>query len=863
MAKICGGSASQRHGSGYLRGMRNNVPHGPANGLGYGMIFLALCLSLTSAGQYGVLDQGFNPVDDGIYGDGFESYDGNPFGQAPMVWAVLAMPSGNLIVGGTHWHYRSQLRPRFVGLLPDGRVDEDFVTGTDVGVPQYLLPLADGRLLVSGALFNYQGQPVSSPMRIWPDGTLDPTFSAGTGANGAVHTMVELADGSVILAGDFTAVNGVPRPRLAKLDANGGLIQGFPADGTPDGTVRDMAITATGDILLAGEFTTMGIHTLPFLAMVDMNGAVQPFLSAEDGPDGPVRAVHTTPDGSIVIAGAFSAMGTSPQSGIAKLLPTGTPDPSFTSGLPLGAGVTHIQATPEGHIWYARTLDPGLPTSRSRVGRMDGSGNMLHELGNLNSMVSCMDLIPDGRLVVGGSFVWVQDRVRPCLAVFLPNGLLDPGFNPSRGPNALPLALAQHTDDKVLIAGEFITYNDTPAVRIARLLPSGALDTTFQVGSGPDRPVEGLAVLGDGRIFIHGTFNTYNGTPRTKLARLLADGTLDPTFNAGTGPNGVIASIVPLADGGCIVVGLFTTFNGSICGSIAKLLPNGALDTQFAAQGGASSSLGGCTLDAQGRIIIAGSFTQYGNTPIRHVARLFPNGTLDTTFDPGNGFGITPWAAMPMAVQADGSIIMAGGVADYQGGGGSGVVRILPNGDRDTSFMPGSGANGLVTAMHLFQDGRILLAGHLTAFDDVALQHVARLLPNGTLDPTFNVGQGPTGPFTGRIATALLDSDENILIGGSFTAFAGITKHRLARIVAGGGVGMADRGARPALFAWPNPASTTLEFSQPSSGTLYTSQGQVVQHLTHVRSIAVHNLPPGAYLFQSSTHGAVRFVVEH
>src|SRR5436190_2256283 len=72
-----------------------------------------------------------------------------------------------------------------------------------------------------------------------------------------------------------------------------------------------------------------------------------------------------------------------------------------------------------------------------------------------------------------------------------------------------------------------------------------------------------LALQPDGKILVGGEFWSVNGTPRNRIARLNDDGSLDPTFNPGAGPDYGVTAIAVQSDGRCIVGGLFTSFNGA------------------------------------------------------------------------------------------------------------------------------------------------------------------------------------------------------------------------------------------------------------------------------------------------------------
>ncbi|MCA3067815.1 MAG: delta-60 repeat domain-containing protein, partial [Rhodocyclaceae bacterium] len=227
-------------------------------------------------------------------------------------------------------------------------------------------------------------------------------------------------------------------------------------------------------------------------------------------------------------------------------------------------------------------------------------------------------------------------------------GALDTSFNPTdvgfgsgAGANFPVLTLALQPDGKVLIGGSFTTYNGTSRNSIARLNADGTLDNTFNPGTGANSEVYSLALQPDGKVLIGGSFTTYNGTSRNYIARLNADGTLDNTFNPGTGANSRVRTLALQPDGKVIIGGRFTTYNGTSRDYIARLNADGTLDNTFNPGTGANDQVQTLALQPDGKVIIGGDFTSYNGTSRNRIARLNADGTLDNTFNPGTGANST------------------------------------------------------------------------------------------------------------------------------------------------------------------------------------------------------------------------------
>ncbi|HRX81642.1 MAG TPA: delta-60 repeat domain-containing protein, partial [Pirellulaceae bacterium] len=121
------------------------------------------------------------------------------------------------------------------------------------------------------------------------------------------------------------------------------------------------------------------------------------------------------------------------------------------------------------------------------------------------------------------------------------NSAVDLSFNPGAGTNGRVDFVALQADGKALIGGTFTTVDGVSRNNIARLNPDGSLDNTFTPGTGTNGPVLSVALQADGRILIAGDFTAVNGVLRNDIARLNSDGSVDTTFNPGSGTNGSIA----------------------------------------------------------------------------------------------------------------------------------------------------------------------------------------------------------------------------------------------------------------------------------------------------------------------------------
>src|SRR5262249_1432543 len=138
---------------------------------------------------------------------------------------------------------------------------------------------------------------------------------------------------------------------------------------------------------------------------------------------------------------------------------------------------------------------------------------------------------------IGGNFSALGNQVRNGIGRLNADGSVDATFNPAANSThaVSVLSLAVQSDGKILIGGSFTNLGGQACANLARLNPDGTMDPSFNAGV-PEFSlsyVRSIVVQADGRILVGGHFFSVDGQPRTNLARLNVDGTLDTAFNPG------------------------------------------------------------------------------------------------------------------------------------------------------------------------------------------------------------------------------------------------------------------------------------------------------------------------------------------
>ena len=359
-------------------------------------------------------------------------------------------------------------------------------------------------------------------------------------------------------------------------------------------------------------------------------------------------------------------------------------------------------------------------------------------------------------------------------------GSLDATFNVGTGTNSYILTSLIQDDGKIFIGGIFSSYNGAASNSIARINPDASIDTGFNIGTGIPWIVTSSALQSDGKIIIGGHFETFNGVSRNKIVRLNTDGSLDLSFNPGTGAYGNINDVAVQPDGKIIIAGYFTSFNGVARQGIARLNADGSLDLGFNS-GFVNSNICALSLQSDGKIIVGGYFTNYNTVPIKNIARLNSDGSLDTSFDLGEGAND---GVLTSVIQTDGKIIIGGAFSQFNNTAANHIARLNIDGSLDTSFSSGAGSGlGYYSSVYVYTialqlDGKILVGGEFWSYNGITTNYLTRLNVNGSLDTGFDPAMGPDR----QVRTISIQEDNKIIIGGGFFKYNNSSSQFIARL---------------------------------------------------------------------------------
>jgi uncharacterized delta-60 repeat protein len=208
-----------------------------------------------------------------------------------------------------------------------------------------------------------------------------------------------------------------------------------------------------------------------------------------------------------------------------------------------------------------------------------------------------------------------------------------------------------------------------------------------------------------------------------------------------------------------LVIGLFLTFTQSISAQSALdgFDPN------------ANGTVYVVLVQPDGKILIGGGFTSVLGTARNNIARLNPNGTLDTGFNPNADNTV-----YSIAIQPDGKVLVGGNFNNIGGGPRNRIARLDASTGAADAWNPN--ADNTVYSVVIQTDGKVLTSGGFTSIGGQTRNNIARLdAATGAVD-SFNPNANNT------VYSIAVQSDGKIFAGGAFTTIGGQTRNYIARL---------------------------------------------------------------------------------
>ena len=204
------------------------------------------------------------------------------------------------------------------------------------------------------------------------------------------------------------------------------------------------------------------------------------------------------------------------------------------------------------------------------------------------------------------------------------------------GTSSTIRTIKTQSDGKILVGGDFSTFNFTSINRLVRLNSDGSIDTSFTTNQGDgilNGGVYSIAIQSDGKILVGGSFTFVDGSDKERLFRLNSDGTYDNDFydNLGDGFNNPVYSVEVQSDGKILVGGTFNQFDGNIRNRLVRLNSDGTEDTSFYTNltNGVPGEVWITETQTDDKILVGGNFASIGSVNLNNFARVNSNGTVE------------------------------------------------------------------------------------------------------------------------------------------------------------------------------------------------------------------------------------------
>ncbi len=714
---------------------------------------------------------------------------------------------------------------------------------------------ADGRILIGGEFTQVDGVNHSRVARLFADGSFDSDFVPPRIA-GTVNSLVVLPDGDILVGGDFLCIDGTDVwHNLLRLNSDGSLDTDFLSD--PDGEVTALALQADGKVIVAGAFSAIGGGGWSRLARIEADGGIDGGFLAS-GVDDAVHVIVVQPDGKIVVGGDFTAISGVSRAGLARLEDTGFPEAGFSADV--SGSVQSLALQADGRILVGGEFSSVGGVARENLARLNADGTVdLAFSTAADWVVSSLAVQADGDILLGGWFTVVAGQARNNLAKLDAAGALDGGFVPE--PDLPPLTLSLLEDGRLFAGGAFTSIgggNQANAALLGNEAAAGSLEVyglervewlrgggapevgrvEFEVTNdggatwtllGAGTRIAGgweldeLALSGSGKVRARGFVGDgsfYNGSG---ILEAVADYPVyTVTFALGSGASrtggGELVQRVPGGEGAVAPEiamtgdwmfagwdGEFDVVTEDLTITAVTVLP-GFEDADYA--GSANGIVRSMAVQPDGKVLVAGDFSEIGGGSQPYLARLHVDGSLDASFAP-----VFNSRVHTVALQGDGKVVVGGAFTTVNGVINNYCARLESDGGYDAGFVPQVG--GQVYAVALQEDGKILVGGYFSSAGGVARSNLARYYPDGSLDADFHPRPN------GAVYCLALEADGDVLAGGSFssvtvqlsaTSSAGYTRTNLARF--------ASDGSLDVSFS-PNPNGFVTALVPLANGQLY------------------------------------------
>ncbi|TGE26384.1 T9SS type A sorting domain-containing protein [Hymenobacter metallicola] len=502
-----------------------------------------------------------------------------------------------------------------------------------------------------------------------------------------------------------------------------------------------------------------------------------------------------------------------------------TIDPSFQpTTLYTPASITSVVPQPDGKRLVVGFFDQTDAGSRIHLVRYNAdhtvdqvfTTNVAGLQGNFTNSISNVRILPTGKLLlIGEGPLTLNGVTRQDLMVLHADGTPDASFDAGTATSSGSARVsAVQADGKILLGGNFSTYNGVVRRNIVRLLTTGAVDATFNSNAIFNSPVADIILQPDGRILVAGSFDAPAG-----VARLLSTGALDPSFTSPFSTDAA-ATLLGLQPDGSILVGGLLEGNNNEANYLVRLRPNGAQDLVFTYKVDNTTypfsianrnDVTDIVMQPTGQVVVPVTIGATQATEL--LTRFNADGTRDATFAVPTSFG----SVNSLQQQANGQLLIGGSYFRLPNHRSS-VALLTADGVVDPAFNPQLLRFGSVRSIVQQPDGKVLAAGEFDEVNGVRVNNLARFNADGSVDASFTV---PVGPLL-RMEKISLQPDGKVLGIG----LASGLNYNMVRLLANGSPDNTWSGPKGI-----HVSNYVSQFALRSDGKIYVTNGSNLELL--------------------------------
>ncbi len=658
------------------------------------------------------------------------------------ITSIAIQSNGKIIIGGQFVIMHNGANyPNLIRLHTDGSLDESFLPSTpfqiglEYGVSSLLVD-QDDNIYVGGTFVSYDGLSTKNIMKLNSNGAVITTFDTGSTINGTVTTMV-LQNNKLVVGGAFYINNSVAK-----------CIIRFNLDGTVDNTFnigtgfndRVNKIVIDGDkLIVGGQFYMYNNQNANYICRLLNDGTIDNTFTIGTGFNDNVYTVERLSSGNFLVGGRFTWYNGETANQIVMLSGTGSRITTFNSTHSYNhngvynytPGVFHTVELTNDRIAVGGWFNNHNYTYCGHFALIDHTGTYV-----LNNSTTGASKAPEKIKVDENDDLYVftqssskfhNNTVYGMYKLSTDGEFIRTLASPM-GNNNYISDLAKTSDNKHIVLGNITILNGTYLSHIALLNENFEVDHSINFGVGFDNTTTTIHKTNDNKYLIGGWFTTYKGQAARRIIQLNADGTIDNTFNSGTGFNSMqVNEIHPLEDNRYLIRGGFQSYNGQNAYKSVIINSDGSFYSNYNHLTSFNTEYLKYYIYPDGSCIVGSSFiTSYQNQPCNKLLKLTASGQIDTQFNFSNPFNFN-LDIRDILVLEDGSILIAYKESFNGPNAMSRVMKLNPDGSLASDYDQTRTFNGEIQKVAIQSTGKIIAYGDFVQFDNAPRLNIARI----------------------------------------------------------------------------------------------------------------------------------------